>query len=82
MMLGDADKGATDDIGEIVKNVYSSGMGQSMEVMAEAVIMAKKNLGDLGDAELTNLAKQALTLKELYGIDMNEALRGVNALMK
>ena len=61
---------------EIVKNVYGSGVGQSMDAVAEAVIMVKKNLGDLGDTDLTNLTKQALTLEELYGIDMNETLRG------
>ncbi len=64
---------------EIVKNVYGSGVGQSMDAVAEAVIMVKKNLGDLGDTDLT---KQALTLEELYGIDMNVTLRGVNSLMK
>ena len=67
---------------EIVKNVYGSGVGQSMDAVAEAVIMVKKNMGDLGDTDLTNLTKQALTLEELYGIDMNETLRGVNSLMK
>ncbi len=67
---------------EIVKNVYGSGVGQSMDAVAEAVIMVKKNLGDMGDTDLTNLTKQALTLEELYGIDMNETLRGVNSLMK
>lgn len=67
---------------EIVKNVYGSGVGQTMDAVAEAVIMVKKNLGNLGDTDLTNLTKQALTLEELYGIDMNETLRGVNSLMK
>lgn len=67
---------------EIVKNVYGSGVGKSMDAVAEAVIMVKKNLGDLGDTDLTNLTQQALTLEELYGIDMNETLRGVNSLMK
>ena len=32
---------------EIVKNVYGSGVGQSMDAVAEAVIMVKKNLGHL-----------------------------------
>ena len=67
---------------EIVKNVYGSGVGQSMDAVAEAVIMVKKNLGELSDTDLTNLTRQALTLEELYGIDMNETLRGVNSLMK
>ena len=67
---------------EIVKEVYGSGVGESMDAVAEAVIMVKKNLGELADTDLTSLTKQALTLEELYGIDMNETLRGVNSLMK
>ena len=67
---------------EIVKNVYGSGVGQSMDAVAAAVIMVKKNLGELSDTDLTRLTQQALTLEELYGIDMNETLRGVNSLMK
>src|SRR5699024_9739908 len=65
-----------------VKDVYGAGVGDSMESVADAVIMVKKNLGELSDTDLTNLTQQALTLDELYGIDMNETLRGVNALMK
>ena len=67
---------------EIVKDVYGAGVGDSMESVADAVIMVKKNLGELSDTDLTHLTQQALTLDELYGIDMNETLRGVNALMK
>ena len=50
--------------------------------MANAVLMVKKNLGDLSETDLTNLTQQAITLEELYGIDMNETLRGVNSLMQ
>jgi phage-related minor tail protein len=67
---------------QIVKDVYGAGVGDSMESVADAVIMVKKNLGELSDTDITNLTQQALTLDELYGIDMNETLRGVNALMK
>lgn len=66
----------------IVKNIYGAGVGESMDAVANAVITVKKNLGELSDTDLTNLTQQALSLDELYGIDMNETLRGVNALMK
>lgn len=39
-------------------------------------------MGDLSETDLTNLTQQAITLDELYGIDMNETLRGVNSLMQ
>lgn len=53
-----------------------------MDSVADAVLMVKKNLGDLSETDLTNLTQQAITLDELYGIDMNETLRGVNSLMQ
>ncbi len=65
----------------VIKNVYSSGVGESMDAVANAVLMVKKNLGDLSETDLTNLTQQVITLEELYGIDMNETLRGVNSLM-
>ena len=36
----------------------------------------------MSETDLTNLTQQAITLEELYGIDMNETLRGVNSLMQ
>lgn len=66
----------------VIKNVYGSGVGESMDSVATAVLTVKKNLGDLSETDLTNITQQAITLDEIYGIDMNETLRGVNALMK
>ena len=66
----------------VIKNVYGSGVGESMDSVATAVLTVKKNLGDLSETDLTNITQQAITLDEVYGIDMNETLRGVNALMQ
>ena len=73
---------AAEQSANVIKNVYSSGVGESMDAVANAVLMVKKNLGDLSETDLTNLTRQAITLEELYGIDMNETLRGVNSLMQ
>ena len=66
----------------IIKDVYAEGVGESMDAVSNAVIMVKKNLKDLDETELTHITEQAITLDELYGIDMNETLRGVNSLME
>ena len=73
---------AAEESANVIKSVYSDGVGESMDGVADAVLMVKKNLGDLSETDLTNLTQQAITLDELYGIDMNETLRGVNSLMK
>ena len=72
----EADKSA-----KVINGIYNSGIGDSMDSVANAIIAVKNNLGDLSDTDLTNITQQAITLDELYGIDMNETLRGVNSLM-
>ncbi len=67
---------------DVIMNVYGSGVGDSMDSVANAVLMVKKNLGDLSETDLTNITQQAITLDQVYGIDMNETLRGVNSLMQ
>ena len=71
---------AAEESANVIKSVYSDGVGESMDSVADAVLMVKKNLGDLSETDLTNLTQQAITLDELYG--MNETLRGVNSLMQ
>lgn len=66
---------------EVIQSIYEDGVGDSMEAVADAVITVKKNLQDLDDTSLENITGQAITLDEMYGIDMNETLRGVNSLM-
>lgn len=73
---------AAEESANVIKSVYSDGVGESMDSVADAVLMVKKNLGDLSETDLTNLTQQAIMLDELYGIDMNETLRGVNSLMQ
>lgn len=77
------------DVGEAVtrneklfKDVYATGVTSSMENVSAAIIAVRENLGELGDAELTSIAEQAIYLDEAFGVDMNESLRGVNSLMK
>ena len=73
---------AAEQTAGIIKEVYAEGVGDSMDAVSNAVITVKKNLKDLDETELTHITEQAITLDELYGIDMNETLRGVNSLME
>lgn len=72
---------AAEQTAKVIKDVYTDGVGESMNSVSDAVITVKKNLKDLDEITLKNLTEQAITLDELYGIDMNETLRGVNSLM-
>lgn len=73
---------AAEQSAAVIRDVYGAGVGDSMDSVANAVILVKKNLEGLSKADITHIVEQAMTLDELYGIDMNETLRGVNSLMK
>lgn len=79
--FGETGKAAEETAG-VIKDVYAEGVGDSMDSVSNAVITVKKNLKELDETTLTHLTEQAITLDELYGIDMNETLRGVNSLME
>ncbi|BDZ81420.1 phage tail tape measure protein [Claveliimonas bilis] len=67
---------------DLIKEIYESGIGESLDKVADSAITVKQNLKELDDTSLKNTTEQAITLEELYGIDMNESMRGVNALME
>ena len=73
---------AAEQTASIIKEVYAEGVGESMDAVSDAVITVKKNLKDLDDTALEHLTEQAITLDALFGIDMNETLRGVNSLIE
>lgn len=64
-----------------VKELYETGLGDSMDSCANAILAVKTQLGDVSDTDLSELSQQVLILEDTFGIDMNESLRGVNALM-
>ena len=79
--LGDTGEEATKNA-KIIKNVYESGVGDSMDTVAQAIITVKDNIKDLNETELTDITSQSITLEETYEMDMSESIRGVSQLMK
>lgn len=67
---------------ELIKKIYEDGLGSSLDSVSEAVIKVKKNIKDLNDEDLYNITEQAIILEDAFGADMNETLRGADALMK
>lgn len=73
---------AAENSADLIKRVYEQGLGDSMDAVADAVILVKDNLKGLNDVTLEKIVEQSLVLEETYGIDMAESLRGINGLMQ
>lgn len=77
-----ADTGAkAGESAEVIKSVFESGVGDSMDAVADAIITIRRNLGDVDNVTLSNLTTQLMQMEDLFGIDLSESVRGVSALM-
>lgn len=78
--FGDTGQAAQDNA-QIIQDIYEDGVGDSMDRVADAIIIVRQNLKDLNKEDLTSITKQAILLEDSFGVDMNETMRGVNSLM-
>ena len=75
---------ATDAMGDYetaIKNVYKNNFGESLEDVAEKMAKVKEVTGELDAGNLEKMTEKALTLEDVFGMDMQESLRGVQSLM-
>lgn len=66
----------------IGKRIYEGGWGQSLDEVNDALIQCKSTLRDVSDEDLQTVTTNALMLSDTFGVDVNESIRGTNALME
>lgn len=72
---------AAEQMGAVVENVFKTGVTDSLQEVGDAVIYVNNNLKDLDPSQLETITTQAITMEKVFGSDMSETMRGVNALM-
>ncbi|MGR6007150.1 phage tail tape measure protein [Bacillus paranthracis] len=79
--LGLTAKGA-ENMGEVVKNVYRKGWGESLEQVNQAVVKVYQNMEDVPGDEIQGVTEDVLALAKTFDIDLGETTRGASQLMK
>ncbi|MDU7111647.1 MAG: phage tail tape measure protein, partial [Clostridium perfringens] len=64
----------------IIKNIYNNNFGESFDDVASAVGSVNKYLNLTGD-ELQGATEKAFLMRDVFGYDINESVRSVDALM-
>ena len=75
---------ATDAMGEYqtaIENVYKNNFGDSLEDVAGKMAKVKEITGEIDPSNLQTMTENAITLEDVFGMDMSESLRGVQSLM-
>lgn len=67
---------------DIGRGIYNGGWGESLDAVNVAVKQAKDTLRDVNDEDLSTVTQGALVLSKTMDADVNESIRGINALME
>ena len=70
-----------DAMSDSIQKIYTSGIGKNLEEVAEAAALVKQQFGDMDSSTLEQITQDAIAMSGIFGTDLNETLRGVNALM-
>ncbi|MBC1247352.1 phage tail tape measure protein [Listeria booriae] len=67
---------------DVVSKIFSSGITDNYEEISEAIISVQTNMGKMADDDaLGRVAQKALVFSKTFDSDVNESVRGANALM-
>ena len=66
----------------IGQSIYENGWGQSLDEVTTALLQTKQTIRDIDDEGLETVTTNALMLSQVFGADVNESIRGINALME
>ena len=69
-----------ESLNESMENIYKSNLGESIEDVAISMATVKTQTKLTGD-ELENTTKHAILMRDVFGFEVNESIRGVNSLM-
>lgn len=76
------DEQAAKEAGNAIGEVYAEGWGESLDQVKEAALQTKQTIRDIDEEDLTTVTRNALVLADVFDADVNESVRGTNALMK
>lgn len=72
---------AMDEYQTAIENVYKNNFGDSLEDVAGKMAKVKEITGEIDPSNLQTMTEKAITLEDVFGMDMSESLRGVQSLM-
>lgn len=64
-----------------ILDLYKNNYGESLEDVADAMMRVKQQTNETDPSKIKEMAKSALNLRDTFGSDLNESIRGVNNLM-
>ena len=67
---------------DIARDVWSNNFGEDISDVADMMARVKQQMQGISDVDLKDVTEDLLTLRDVYGMDENETLRGAKQLME
>ena len=77
-----ASSGEMNKFKNIARDVWSNNFGEDVSDVADMMARVKQQMQGISDVDLKNVTEDLLTLRDTFGMDENETLRGAQQLMK
>lgn len=77
-----ASSGEMNKFKDIARDVWSNNFGEDVSDVADMMGRVKQQMQGISDVDLKNVTEDLLTLRDTFGMDENETLRGAQQLMK
>lgn len=72
---------ATKEYSKEMQDLYSSGYGESITDVAEAMELVKQYTNETNPEKIKEVAENAMVLQDVFDMDLSESIRGADALM-
>lgn len=73
---------AAEEYDAVLKDMYAANYGEDFEDIATSISTVQQVLGVLDTSELQNITESAMTLRDVFDVDINESIRATQAMMK
>lgn len=67
---------------DVLEDVYKKNYGDNFTDVANAISLVNQNMDSLSKNDLQSVTEGALTLRDTFDMDLNETIRGTDALVK
>lgn len=75
-----ATTGAASKYKDVMDQIKAAGYGESYTDVASVMGTIIQNIGELNEADMTNITESAITLRDAFGMDIQEQMRAVNVM--
>ena len=67
---------------DVMKSIYKNNYGESFEDIAQSMATVKQGIDGITDDNIQKVTESAITMRDTFGMDVNESVRAVNTLMQ